>query len=208
MSRVLNFFQFFPPSPPLLAPSEAETTFNELSNAKSLQNICCNRCSQSKDYSSFGRSAIASTFALSLSLEYWKVGRGGELLWFASGGGDNQPILSLFFFFFSLPSKAACIPNQRGRCGEKANVSIEGSTTSRRWGNASCFVQQPRPNHRFTHHSLPFLTFRGNPTELKIPGKPLLSCEFLMVGIENNFPSASELSQRGPRPSLFTRIAR
>ena len=37
----------------------------------------------------------------SLSLEYWKVGRGGELLWFASGKGDNQPILSLLFFFFS-----------------------------------------------------------------------------------------------------------
>ena len=135
-------------------------------------------------------------------LESWG---GGELLWFASGGGDNQPILSLLFFLFL---QSRCIPNQRGRCGEKANVSIEGSTTSRRWGNASCFVQQPRPNHRFTHHSQPFLTFLGNPAELKIPGKPLLSCEFLMVGIENNFPSASELSQRGPRPSLFTRIAR
>ena len=111
--HVLNFFQF---SLPPLSLSKAETTFSQLSNAKSLQNICCNRCSQSKDYSSFGRSAIASTFALSLSLEYWKVGRGGELLWFASGGGDNQPILSLLF---SLPSKSACIPNQRGRCGKK-----------------------------------------------------------------------------------------
>ena len=148
---------------------------------------------------------------LSPSLSHWNIGKLGEEE-SCSGlrvvGGITNRFFPSFFSFFSPPSKSACIPNQRGRCGEKANVSIEGSTTSRRWGNASCFVQQPRPNHRFTHHSLPFLTFLGNPAELKIPGKPLLSCEFLMVGIENNFPSASELSQRGPRPSLFTRIAR
>ena len=144
---------------------------------------------------------------LSPSLSHWNIGKLGRrrAALVCEWWGDNQPILSLLFFLFL---QSRCIPNQRGRCGGKGNVSIEGSTTSRRWGNASCFVQQPRPNHRFTHHSQPFLTFLGNPTELKIPGKPLLSCEFLMVGIENNFPSASELSQRGPRPSLFTRIAR
>ena len=147
---------------------------------------------------------------LSPSLSHWNIGKLGEEESCSGlrvvGGITNRFFPSFFLFFSSF--KVGMYSKSKRAMREKANVSIEGSTTSRRWGNASCFVQQPRPNHRFTHHSLPFLTFLGNPTELKIPGKPLLSCEFLMVGIENNFPSASALSQRGPRPSLFTRIAR
>ena len=55
----------------------------------------------------------------SLSLEYWKVGRGGELLWFASGKGDNQPILSLLFFFFLFLQSRHVFQIKEGDVGKK-----------------------------------------------------------------------------------------
>ena len=59
---------------------------------------------------------------LSPSLSHWNIGKLGEEE-SCSGlrvvGGITNRFFPSFFFSFSLPSKAACIPNQRGRCGEK-----------------------------------------------------------------------------------------
>ena len=149
---------------------------------------------------------------LSPSLSHWNIGKLGKEEESCSGLRVVVGITNRFFpsfFSFSLPSKSVYSKSKRAMWG-KSKCIYRGQHHEQKMRERFLFcpAEQPRPNHRFTQHSQPFLTFLGNPTELKIPGKPLLSCEFLMVGIENNFPSASELSQRGPRPSLFTRIAR
>ena len=159
-SRVLNFFQFFPPSPPLLALSEAETTFNELSNAKSLQNICCNRCSQSKDYSSFGRSAIASTFALSLSLEYWKVGEEESCSGLRVVGGITNRFFPSFFSFFLFLQSRHVFQIKEGDVGKKQmylsraapRAEDEGTLPVLSSNHVPTIVSPTTPNH--SSHSL------------------------------------------------------
>ena len=96
--HVLNFFQF---SLPPLSLSKAETTFSQLSNAKSLQNICCNCFSVESPllhffFSDFSLVGEVRPPTCELSLEYWKVGGGGRLLWLESG---IQPISFLFSSF-------------------------------------------------------------------------------------------------------------
>ena len=87
-------------------------------------------------------------------LEIWG---GGELLWFASGGGDNQPILSLLFFLFL---QSRCIPNQRGRCGKKQmylsraapRAEDEGTLPVLSSNHVPTIVSPTTPNH--SSHSL------------------------------------------------------
>ena len=95
-----KLLSIFPP-PPSLSHSKAETTFSQLSNAKSLQNICCNCFSVESPllhffFSDFSLVGEVRPPTCELSLEYWKVGGGGRLLWLESG---IQPISFLFSSF-------------------------------------------------------------------------------------------------------------
>ena len=79
-THILNFFQFFPPS---LSLSEAETTFNQLSNAKSLENICCNRSSGESLLLQiiFGFRGRSATHPRQLVSFHWNIGKLGEEGW-------------------------------------------------------------------------------------------------------------------------------
>ena len=149
---------------------------------------------------------------LSPSLSHWNIGKLGEEESCSGlrvvGGITNRFFPSFFSLFLFLQSRHV-FQIKEGGVGKKQmylsraapRAEDEGTLPVLSSSHVPTIVSPTTPSHSS-------LTFLGNPAELKIPGKPLLSCEFLMVGIENNFPSASELSQRGPRPSLFTRIAR
>ena len=97
-----KLLSIFPPPLSLsLSHSKAETTFSQLSNAKSLQNICCN-CFPVESpllhffFSDFSLVGEVRPPTCELSLEYRKVGGGGRLLWLESG---IQPISFLFSSF-------------------------------------------------------------------------------------------------------------
>ena len=104
--HVLNFFQF---SLPPLSLSKAETTFSQLSNAKSLQNICCN-CFSRKPSVAFlffrlfvgRRSATPNLWAFIGILESW--GRRKAALAWERDSTNFFPLFIIFSLqFFCLP---------------------------------------------------------------------------------------------------------
>ena len=76
--EALNFLPFFTLPPPLLW--EVETTFNQLSNAKSLQNICCNRWSVESLLLQiiFGSGGLLGWDSRQLLSFHWNIGKLGE----------------------------------------------------------------------------------------------------------------------------------
>ena len=90
-------------------------------------------------------------------LESWG---GGELLWFASGGGYNQPILSLLFFFFFSSFKVGVFQIKEGDVGEKEmylsraapRAEDEGTLPVLSSNHVLTIVSPTTPNH--SSHSL------------------------------------------------------
>ena len=102
------YFKFLSIFPSLsLSLSEAETTFNQLSNAKSLQNICCNRSSvesllncRSFFFGLWDQSATVNLWAFIGISESWG---GGELPWVGIGDLTNFFLFPNFSSSFSFP---------------------------------------------------------------------------------------------------------